>query len=100
MQDLLNSFSPFSLISSLGRDFSHETLTTVSIIAREKGLRFHNRQVRFIAEKIKAAGIPGRPTPYEYRKGKLPYFYYIVYSEHTERIAKVLRNDPDLQSFR
>lgn len=102
LQEFLDSLPINALRGFLGGDSSHETLTTVSVIARKKGFRFHNRHVRSIAEKIKITGIPIRQIVSSFENGKILSSYYVVYAKpkHAERIAEILRNDPDLQRFR
>ena len=100
LQETLNRFSYNSLRGFLDRDREHKILTTVLAAARAKGFFFHNRQVKSIAEKIKEVGIPIRQIGHLDKNGKLRNSYYVVYTKHTDRIAKVLENDPDLQRFR
>ena len=49
------------------------------------------------AEEIKAAKIPIRQIVRLDRNGKIDASYYIVYTKHANRIAEVLKNDPNLQ---
>lgn len=100
LQELLDSFSASSLEYFLYKDSSHETLTTASAIANKKGFHAHTKSVRLIAETIKQAKIPIRPTVRLRKNGKLLGSYYIVYAKHAERIAEALRSDPELQKFR
>ena len=100
LQEFLDSFSFYSLKGFLQNDSNHETLTKVSIIANKKGFHAHTKRLRFIAQKIKEAEIPIIQIVHSGKNGKLLSSHHIVYSKHTERIAEVLSQDPDLQRFR
>lgn len=100
LQELLESLSTNQLRGFSGWDSSHAILSTVSAIANEEGFHVHTKRVRFIAEKIKTAGIPERYVAISDAKGRLVSSLYVVYAKHAGRIAEALRNDPDLQRFR
>lgn len=100
LQEFLDNFSVNSLKGFLKKDSSHETFTRVSVIVYEQGFHPQTKDIKFIAETIKKAKIPMRQIDHLDKNRKLLGSYYIVYSKHTKRITKVLRNDPDLQRFR
>jgi len=100
LQEFLDSLSTNRLRYTMQRDSEHKILTTVFVVVREKGFRFHKRPVRYAAEKIKTAGIPVKQIVRLGKNGKMHCFSYIVYTKHADRIAEALRNDPDLQRFR
>lgn len=95
LQELLDSSSVNSLRGFLQRDSGHKTLTTVSATAKERGFSVHTIRVRSVAQKIKKAGIPMRQILHLDQNGKVRGSYYAVYAKHEDRIAEVLRNDPD-----
>lgn len=100
LQEFLKSFSVGSLMYFFHCDFNHEILTTLAVIARNNGFRFHNSQVESLAVTIEEAKIPITQIVRRDKNGRKLSSYYPVFRKHEDRIAEVLGNDPNIQRVR